>query len=139
MKRTLKKFVESLTREPKSIFMIDGVGALMTAFFLYVVLRNVNDYVGMPITILTYLSMIAICLSIYSITCYLVVRQNFSPYIWGIIIANSLYCILTTWLVMTYYSFLIVLGVFYFAIELFIITMLIIIELRLALEIKRTV
>jgi hypothetical protein len=39
----------------KDLFLMDGIGALLTAFLLFFVLKTFNEFVGMPEHVLTFL------------------------------------------------------------------------------------
>lgn len=138
MIRTLSKVIKQLSSEPKKLFLIDSIGALTTAFLLFVVLRNFNEYFGMPDTILTNLSMIAAFFCMYSTTCFFVIKVNWSPFIKGIGIANLLYCILTIGLVIFYDPQLSTIGIAYFLGEIAIICGLVYIEFNVATEINKS-
>ena len=135
---TASKTIKQLASEPKKLFLIDSLGALTTALLLFVVSRNLNEYFGMPARILTYLSGIAICFCIYSTTCFLVLKGNWTPFIKGISIANLLYCVLTIGLVIFYNPQLTKIGIAYFLGEIAIICGLVCIELRVAMEINKS-
>jgi len=138
MKNTISKIIKQLSSKPKTLFLIDSIGALTTVFFLYVVLRNFNEYFGMPITILNYLSAIAACLCIYSTICLVLIKENWIPFIMIISIANLLYCILTIGLIIFYHPKLSIFGTAYFIGEIAIIFGLIYIELNVASAIKKS-
>jgi hypothetical protein len=135
--KTIRIIITQLTGKPKILFLADSLGAMLTAFCLFVVLRNFNEYVGMPVTILTWLSVIAACFCIYSITCFLFVKQRWATFIKGIAMANLVYCILTTGLLLIYYPLLTTIGIVYFLTEIAIICVLVYIELTVAAAIKR--
>jgi len=135
---TVSKIIKQLTSEPKKLFLIDSIGALTTAFLLFVVLRNFNEYFGMPKRILTYLSVIAVWFFIYSTTCFFVIKANWTPFIKGISIANLLYCVFTIGLVIFYYPQLTTIGIAYFLGEIAIICGLVCIELNVATEINKS-
>jgi hypothetical protein len=116
--------------------MVDSFGAGLTAFFLFVVLKNFNAYVGMPPTILTYLSIIAASFCIYSIGCFLFLKDYWVSFIRAISIANLLYCILTLGLVIVHYPALTTIGTAYFLVEIVIICTLVYIELNVANTIR---
>lgn len=120
-----------LTLKPKTLFLIDGIGALLTAFLLFVVLRAFREYVGMPDVILTSLSLIAVVFAIYSIGCCLFLKNTWKPFLTIISTANLLYCCLTTVLVVYYYPLLTILGVIYFSGEIAVICGLVFIELKI--------
>jgi len=136
MIRTLREIINHLAVKPKTLFLIDSLGAFLTMLFLFVVLRNFNEYVGMPKTILTYLSAIAACLCIYSATCFIFLNENWTPFIKGICIANLLYCILTLGLIIIYFPLLTIIGVTYFLVEIAIVCTLAYIEINVAIAIK---
>ena len=99
---------------------------------MFVIMRQFNEYFGMPKTVLTYLSVIAICFCIYSLTCFLFLKGRWTPFIRFIGIANLLYCALTIGLLIKYYPLLTIIGTTYFLVEIVIIFGLSYIELNLA-------
>ncbi len=137
MIKTIIKIIKLLYAKPKKLFLMDSIGALNTAFLLFVVLRNFNEYFGMPERILTYLSVIAVCFCIYSTICFFVIKANWTPFIKGISIANLLYCVLTISLVIFYNSQLTTIGIAYFLGEIAIICGLVYIELNVVKEINK--
>ena len=96
--------LDKITSNPKKLFLIDSLGAVLTAFFLGVILVRFEDSFGMPITILYYLSSIACVYAIYSISCYILLGNNWRPYLKAIAIANLLYCCTTIVLVFYFYQ-----------------------------------
>jgi hypothetical protein len=122
----MKRFWE----KPKNLFLIDGAGALLTAFFLSVVLRKFNEYFGMPLAVLNFLSVTAVIFCLYSFTCYFLNNKNWQPFLKAISIANLLYCCLTLALVIYYYPVLTILGVLYFLAEILIVSGLAVVELK---------
>jgi len=137
MIKTIRDTIHYLTGKPKILFLIDSLGALLTAFFLFVVLRNFNEYFGIPITMLTYLSVIAVCFSIYSIACYFFLKENWASFIRAIGISNLLYCVLTMGLLLVYLPILSIGGIIYFSAETTAICGLVYIELKVASEINK--
>jgi len=133
----VREIISHLTVKPNTIFLIDSLGALLTALSLFVVLRNFNEYFGMPITILTCLSVIAACLCIYSMTCFFCLKENYVPFLRAISICNLLYCILTLALIIVYYPMLTVIGIAYFFIEIAIVCGLVYIEHKVATAISK--
>ena len=133
----VNKTINDLAKKPSKLFLIDSLGALLTTIFLFVVLRNFYEYVGMPITVLTYLSVIAACFCIYSTSCYFFLKENWAPFIRVISIGNLLYGILTMVLIIIYYAQLKTIGMIYFEIEVIIIGGLVYIELNVATAIQK--
>lgn len=137
MRNILKKIIQQLTERPKLLFLVDSLGALITTFFLLVVLRNFNEYFGMPKIIVNYLCIIASFLCIYSATCFLLLKDNWISYIRVVTIANLLYCILTIGVIIFHYPVLTTIGVSYFITEIIIICSLVYIEFNVASSIKK--
>ncbi len=133
----MNKLLTHFTENPKTLFLIDSAGALLTSFFLFVIMRQFNEYVGMPETVLTYLSVTAICFFSYSLACFLLVKQGWTVFLWVICIANLLYCILTVGLLVKYQALLTVLGTIYFLMEILIICGLCYIEFTVTNEIRK--
>lgn len=128
--------IKQLASKPKSIFLIDGMGALLTTFFLFVILRTFNEYIGMPTIALTYLSLIAVIFCLYSTTCFFLLKENWRPFLKIIIIANLLYCILTMTLLIAYHQSLTIIGMTYFVIEIIVVSGLVFVELQVLKESK---
>lgn len=91
----LKSVINYFFEKQKTLFLIDSIGALLTAFFLYVIMQQFNSYIGMPKTVLTLLSIVAICFCINSLLCLILLKRNHGSSIRVIGIANLLYCLVT--------------------------------------------
>ena len=126
----MKIIIDQFKLKPKILFLIDGLGALLTAFFLFVIFRTFNEYFGMPQTTLTYLSLIAVIFCLYSITCFFLLSDNWKPFLRVISIANLLYCILTLGLVIYNYQSVTLLGITYFLAEIIMICGVVFVELK---------
>ena len=137
MNRIINKLINHLIEKPKTLFLIDSLGAIVTGFILFVIMRQLIEYIGMPKIVLTYLSFIAIFFCIYSTACFLFLKERWTPFIRLIGIANLLYCALTIGLLIKYYSLLTIIGTIYFLIEIVIICGLSYVELNVATEIKK--
>ena len=137
MNRIINKLINHLIEKPKTLFLIDSLGAVLTGFILFVIMRQLNEYIGMPKTVLTYLSFIAICFCIYSTACFLFLKERWTPFIRLIGVANLLYCALTVGLLIKYHSLLTIIGTICFLIEIVIICGLSYLELNVATEIKK--
>lgn len=123
------RLIDKLTSNSKRLFLIDGLGAFLTAFFLVAILVRFEDSFGMPRTILYILSLVACVYTIYSFCCHFFILSNWRPYLKAIAIANIIYCCLTTGLVFYFYQSLTILGLIYFLLEIVVMSVLILIEL----------
>jgi hypothetical protein len=136
MNRNIKKLISQLSEKPKTLFLIDSLGAFLTIFFLFVVIRNLNQYFGVPTSVLTYLAVIASLFCVYSATCFLVLEERWVYHVKTIGIANLLYCVLIIGVVINNNSSLTALGRTYFLLEVLVIYGLSYVELRVARELK---
>lgn len=126
----MRNFISHLIQKPKQLFLIDGIGAFITAFLLFAILRTFNEYVGLPEGVLTLLSGIAACFCVYSLGCFFLVKANWQQFLKAIIIANLLYCCVTLGLVVYNYSSVTMLGITYFLVEIIVVCVLVSIELK---------
>ena len=60
----------------KKVFLLDGVGAIITGLMLSQVLARFVPLFGMPANLLFILSGLAFCFALYSLSCYLLVVEN---------------------------------------------------------------
>lgn len=120
--------ITKLTSNPKNIFLLDSIGAFLTTFLLGFVLIQFQDAFGMPQKTLYLLSAIALLFATYSLCCYLFVSTKWRYYLNIIIIANALYCCLTTGLIIYYFHKLTALGLIYFKLEIVVIVFLVYLE-----------
>ncbi len=128
----MTQLIKYFTANQKKLLLIDSIGALATAFFLFLIVRELNQYFEIPTPEATYLSAIAVVFSLYSGACYLLLRRGFTPFIRFIGIANLIYCAFTFGLLIKYYPSLTIIGKTYFLSEIVIICTLSYIELNVA-------
>lgn len=124
------KGILQFIKKPKNIFLIDGIGALLTALLLFFMLRNFNTFFGLSKSVLKDLSLFALVFSFYSISCYFLVSNNWKSFLKAIYIANILYCILTIGILFYHYHSITILGITYFLGEIAVITGLVFLEIR---------
>ncbi len=137
MNFAIKNVINYFAKVPRKLFMVDGLGAALTTFSLYIIGRNFNFYFGMPKYILTYLSLIALVICIFSTTCFFLLKRNWTPFIRVISIANLIYCVLTLVFLFIYFNELTKLGLTYFFVEIVIIIALVYVELNVATALKK--
>jgi hypothetical protein len=58
----IKNALSKAEINPNRVFLVDAIGALLTAFFLFSILAQFESFFGMPSKILYLLSGIAFCL-----------------------------------------------------------------------------
>ncbi|MBC6995422.1 hypothetical protein QWY85_04140 [Neolewinella lacunae] len=118
------------TPQPKSLLLLDGLGALLSTLCLGLILPAWQPLFGMPKDILWILAAPAAIFACYSLLCHWLLRQNWEPYLRIIMLANALYCALSIYLVVRHFSQLTPLGIAYFSLELLILAILITVEYR---------
>jgi hypothetical protein len=128
MPKTFRLIFNKLISNPKNILLIDGLGALLTAFLLGTILTRLEEYFGMPSKVLYSLSIIACVYAVYSIYCHFFVDGDWRPFVRVIAIANLVYCCITVGIVIVFYQALTILGWVYFLGEILIIVGLVCIE-----------
>ncbi len=126
-----EKLTKHLAAQPGKMFLIDGVGALVSAFFLGFVLTSFQAHIGMPIYILTFLSLIALLFAVYSLISCLWVKQNHRFFLRIITYANFIYCLITGGMIIIFQNQLTLIGFCYFLVEIFLILSLVFLEFRL--------
>lgn len=134
----MKRLINHFTGKPKTLFLIDSVGAFTTAISLFLIGRLFLPYFGMPQQALNYLSAIAVVFSVYSATCFGLLTKGLKGYLRIIGCANLMYCATTTYLLVKYHSSLTDLGTAYFLTEAAIICGLSFLELKVAATIKES-
>ena len=130
MSNLSQQFLTKITSNPKQLFLIDSLGAVLTAFMLGVVLVQFEAVFGMPCSVLYVLALVACGFAVYSFCCYLFVGKNWRPFLSIIAIANLIYCCVTLFLVLYLWQKLTVFGVGYFLGEIIVIVTLVVVELK---------
>ncbi|WP_299315064.1 hypothetical protein [uncultured Aquimarina sp.] len=125
----IQPLINTFSKKPRQLFFIDGLGALLTIFFLTIVLTTFQEYIGMPKKTLYFLSVIAVIYGIHSISCYFLNPRNWHPFLKIIAFANLAYCFITIVFIYYYFQNMTVLGLLYFFLELLVIFGLVAIEL----------
>jgi len=117
---------------PKKLFLIDGLGAFLTAFTIGVILTNLEAYVGMSKNVLYPLAVIACFFAVYSFWNHLQMPPNWPVFMRIIAVANLMYCSLTMGLAIYHRSTITSLGFAYFGLEIVVVVSLAIFELKMA-------
>lgn len=124
----VKRMIDSILMKPRKIFLIDAIGAFVTAVTLGVIFTKIQGYIGMPRAILSILAFIALGFCIYSFSCYYFLKNDLKPFLKAIAIANLLYCLTTAILIFTLFQQLTIFGLFYFIGEIMVIGILVYFE-----------
>ena len=113
----------------KKLLFIDGLGALLSAFLLGVVLVGLESYFGIPKSTLYVLAVIPCVFAIYDFYCYFRIRDKHWMYLRVIAIANILYACLSLVLAFSHFEVITVYGWVYIIVEIIIVVSLALYEL----------
>jgi len=128
--------VQKWSIKPKKVFLIDGLGALLSIFLLGFVLPRLEELIGMPEQTLYLLAGLPCLFVIYNLYSFFSKESSTSILIKVIAIANMSYCTISLVAVSYHFQKLTYLGVTYFAMEIILILLLAIIELKIASVLK---
>ena len=117
--------------KPRTLFLIDGSGALVTLISLLAI-RQWNEFFGMPAHTLVYLAVVAGGFSVYSLSCFLKFSEHWPLFLRAIAVANTCYCLATVTLLILHFEKLTSLGAAYFIGEIIIILALVFVEFKTA-------
>lgn len=124
--------IERLARSPRTLFLVDGVGALVTALTVGVVLPALGEYIGAPRPVLRALALTAAVFAAYSLTCAATQPTRWPGYLRGIALANAGYCLVTAAVLVRFAAALQLLDWLYFVGEIVVVGALVALELRVA-------
>lgn len=116
----------------KNLFLLDSLGALLSAVVLGFVLTKYEIFFGMPADVLRFLAIIPCVFALYSFLGFLIKTKNERLYLTIIAAANFLYCCLTMFYIYRFYFQLTIWGLSYFIGEIIIVVTLALYELRIA-------
>ena len=123
----------TLKESPRKLFLIDGMGAILSAFLLGVVLVKLERVFGIPSSTLYILASFPILFAIYDYYCYRMVDNNLSKFIKGIAAFNLFYYCLSIGFALHHYQEITYFGWSYMILEIIIVFTLAIVELRVAI------
>lgn len=126
---------ERIKGRPKVLFLIDGIGALLSAFLLGVVLVRLESIFGIPPSTLYVLAVIPLFFALFDFMSYQRSNETIAASLKGIAVLNILYCFLSISLAFYHIHTITFLGWTYILIEIFIVITLAIIEFNVAYKI----
>lgn len=116
----------------RRLFLLDGLGAAVTAVMLGAILPAFEQAFAVPGRTMVALALVAATFAAYSLTCYW--RAAGARFLLGIAVANTAYCAGTLWLLLSMRRSLTGLDVAYFAGEILVIATLVTVEVSVALR-----
>ena len=126
--------IKELASNPKQLFLIDGIGATVSAVMLGIVLVQLESMFGIPKSVLYFLAALPCFFAIYDCFCYRNINntKNIGFYLKIIAVVNLLYCCLSLGLAFYHYETIKMLGWLYIVGEILIVMVLVSIEWRVA-------
>jgi hypothetical protein len=117
---------------PKILFFVDCVGALLSVVLLAIVLVKLQHLFGIPRSSLYFLAMFPCLFAVYDLNCIVRDRLNVVPFLKAIAIMNCCYCALSLAVAIYQYKDLTVLGWIYILGEITIVSILANVEFNVA-------
>lgn len=128
-----RRIINSFRSNPYQLFLLDGIGALISASLLLAILYLLPNFFSFSDSTILILSVVAYFFSIYSLVCSQTKPKKWSPFLVFIAISNLIYCAVTGLLVFTAWTQLAILEIIYFLIEIVIVSILVFLEIKVAL------
>lgn len=119
-----------MTLKPSQLFLIDSLGALGSAIMHGIILRHFHQLIGIPQRTLLYLAIVALLFSMYSMLCFILKPKNWQTHLKRIGFANIGFCLVTLIVLAIFKTEVTRLGIAFFMVEILIIFILAIYELR---------
>jgi hypothetical protein len=127
--------LNKLYNNPKVLFLIDGIGAMLSAISLGIVLPKFQDLLGIPVQILYFLATFPILFLTYDFYNFFNQNVNISKELKGIALLNLLYSVLSIGLAIYHLEVFKKLGWTYIILEVFILFFLSYLQLHTAKKI----
>jgi hypothetical protein len=128
--------IAKLSANPKLLFLVDSFGAVLTAICLGVVLPIFHELIGLPEPTLYLLAILACFYGSFSVFSYFFLSRQIKLCLRIIGAANLFYCCLVISLIIFLFKSVTIPGLIYFSIEVVIIAVLAITELKLSCMLK---
>ena len=132
----IQPLITQMVDNPKKLFLLDGIGAIVSAFFLGVVLVQWESLFGIPVPTLYFLAGIPILFALYDLYAYQKEPHQLAPFLTGIAIMNVGYCCLSLGLAFYHRAVVTAWGWGYIIAEVAIILVLVVIELGTSNRLK---
>ena len=133
----IKQLFETVESDPKRLFLVDGVGAILSAFLTGVVLVRFESIFGIPPSTLYLLAAIPVVFAIYDFIGYRTDEIKIGRCLKGIAIMNLLYCCLSIGFALYHMDTITSLGSTYILVEVSIVITLSTTELRIANKLEQ--
>lgn len=109
----IQQLIGKFTAHPRQLILVDGMGTLVTAFFLLVVLHQLEIYFGIPYYLLQFLAIFPFLFFIFDLFVYLKVKDHYATYLKLIASFNWGYCLVSLSVMAYHYGEIKPLGMLY--------------------------
>jgi len=127
-----QRAIDTFSLNPKQLFLIDGFGAILSAFLLGFVLVKLERVFGIPRTTLYFLALLPCFFAAFDFYCYRWIKTDMGTFLKAIAYINLLYCGLSMGLAIYHHSKITYWGWAYILLEILIVAYLAILELKTA-------
>ncbi|MEM1000262.1 MAG: hypothetical protein AAGN35_24630 [Bacteroidota bacterium] len=124
--------IAALRRNPRNLFLLDGLGALLSAVLLGWGLPAFPEIIGMPRGTLYVMALVPGLFAVYDLALYLRNRAPWGQFVRIIARANWAYCVFSLVLIAVHFEELTVWGMGYFVGEIALVGGLAVVEWRVA-------
>ncbi|MDF1697357.1 MAG: hypothetical protein P1U56_16050 [Saprospiraceae bacterium] len=128
----INRITKFVLEAPNRIFLVDGIGALISSLFYISILAPFESDFGIPIDKVYVLTLLALGYAMYSLICYFKPRKKWQVFLKIIAIANILHCLFAVGLLFYYREQVTHWGIAYFVLESLVVLPLAFLELKLA-------
>lgn len=132
----IKQISDWGTANPKTLFQIDGFGAILSAILLGVVLVRLESVFGIPKTTLYFLASLPCLFAFYDFYCLFKPDKHLGIFLKGIAISNLTYCFLSMGMAIYHRAEITILGWTYILVEISIVGMLAYMEWSVATNLQ---
>ena len=115
------KMLEKFTSNPTKLFIIDGLGAILSAFLLGYVLDKFENIFGIPSKTLYTLAAMPVFFAFYDLYCIRNKKDDLGHFMKGIAIMNLTYCCISILFAFYHLGTITIFGWSYLIIEILII------------------
>lgn len=131
--------IHRLVENPKSLFIIDGLGALLSSFLLGVLLVHWQPIFGIPTATLYFLAAIPVGFAVFDAFAFCMAQENTTRLLRIIASLNLTYCLLSLALATQHATSITLWGWAYLGGEIMVVLVLAFLELRVAKSLQKTI
>ena len=131
--------IQSFVVNPKKIFLMDALGAAVSAILLGVVLVKLERVFGIPESTLYFLAAIPVLFIPYDLFCLSKSKNDLGPFLKAIAVMNMMYCCLSIGMTIYHLNTITIFGYLYILIEVIITFTLAVFEYKVASKLTENV